>query len=81
MIIKRMTGAQERLGYAIGSVIGVVLIRWVPPMPKWFMAATAGMLLIVAPFVLVRTLVRWRRDRRERREAAWRTFVKTRSQG
>ena len=81
MIIKRMTAAQERLGYAVGGVIGYVLIRWLPPMPKWFTAALACSLLIAAPFVLVRLVVHRRRDRREKREAAWQTFVETRSQG
>ena len=80
MIIKRITPAQERLGYAIGVAVGIGLVRWFPA-PEWLTAATACIMLIAAPIVLVRSLVRWRRDRRERREAAWQTFVKTRSQG
>ena len=61
MIIKRLTGSQDRFASAIGVVIGVVLIRWLPPTPKWFLAATACILFIAAPFMLVRALARWRR--------------------
>jgi hypothetical protein len=70
----------SREDYIVAAAfIGATVIRILFPVPTIVVIAIACVLALVVAWLVIRSFARRRKERREDREAAWRTFMDDRS--